>query len=96
MTVSLNVALDVWDFQHFFGRRPVTAVDWAARFRPGVQSDSVERAWYRLRAQWAEEGVPFDVVPDPDPRSELSTSALCIRLRPSIDAWLLEIFPDAD
>lgn len=57
--------LDVWEIVTYFGEEhPVSANDWAARFKPDVEAyatASNNRAWARLRDRIRIYCVPFEV-----------------------------------
>ena len=56
-----DLALDVYDWMHFFHLRPVTFEEWRGIFRrgSGARRDSDQRYWERTKKSWDRAGVPF-------------------------------------
>lgn len=75
-----TMALDVYDWLHFFGCSRVTFDEWRHTFRRGRSRETARRSWERLPSRLRAHGIPFERGPEgmrllPDARTWCESEA---------------------
>ncbi len=87
-----DIALDVFDAEHIFGRDPISRYSWARRFKPRVKRASAKRDFERFRARLEVHRVPHTTTWTVDPESaDTERPCQAVILCPLSRAWALEV-----